>query len=359
MEDHKPQKPEHIIVTISSLTFLKVIILVIVLGFLWVVRDILLLVLVAIILAAAFDPWVDWFQRRGIPRAFSILGIYLVLLGVIALAVGMMIPVVIEQMGELARSLPHAFNKVSGLFADIRSFSVEYGFIDQINNTLSNWQSSLGKISGDIFSVIGGVFGGVVALFSVLVMTFYMIIEEDNTKKFIRSISPAQYQDYFIDLMDRISIRMGQWLRGQLILSGAVGILVYIGLKILGIEYAFILALLSAITEVIPYIGPLLGALPGVLLGFTVSPLTGVFTIIVYFVVQQLENQLLTPKVMSKAVGLNPVVVIIVLLMGAKIGGAIGAIIAIPVAIIVSIFLKDFLDDPARYNRSSSTTSDN
>ncbi len=345
----KSNSKEPVVITISSVTFLKVIVLIIILGFLWVVRDVLLLVLVAIILAAAFDPWVDWFQKHKIPRAISIIGIYIILLGIVSLAAGMMVPVIIEQMGELAHNLPYAIDKVSGLFTNIRQLSVEYGFVNQINSTLATWQSSLGKLSGNIFSLVGGFFGGMVAVVSVLVMTFYMIIEEDNTKKFIRSISPQRYQDYFIDLMDRISIRMGHWLRGQLILSTAVGILVYIGLKILGIKYAFILALLAAITEVIPYVGPLIGAVPGVLLGFTISPLTGAFTIIVYFVVQQLENHLLTPKVMSKAVGLNPVVVIIVLLVGAKIGGAIGAIISIPVAIIISIFLKDFLDDPDRY----------
>jgi predicted PurR-regulated permease PerM len=176
-----------------------------------------------------------------------------------------------------------------------------------------------------------------------------MIIEEDNTKKFITSVSPKKYQEYVIKLMDRISLRMGQWLRGQLILSFTVGFLVYIGLSILGIKYAFVLALIAAITEIIPYVGPFLGAFPGVLIGFTISPLTGVFTILLYFIIQQMENSFLTPKIMSKAVGLNPVIVIISILVGAKIGGPIGAIISIPVAIILSIFLKDFMDYPWQY----------
>ena len=169
-----------------------------------------------------------------------------------------------------------------------------------------------------------------------------MIIEEDNTKKFIFSISPKKYQEYLIQLMDRISFRMGHWLRGQLILSFSVGFLVYIGLSILGIKYAFVLALIAAITEIIPYVGPFLGAFPGVLIGFTISPLTGVFNNFIVFYIQQVENSFLTPKIMSKAVGLNPVIVIISILVGAKIGGPIGAIMSIPVAIILKYLFKRF-----------------
>jgi len=341
-----------VIVTVSTLTFFKVIAVLLILGFVWLVRDILFLLLIAIVLSSAFDPWVDWMQKKKIPRGFSILGIYIIVLGFFSLAVGLMVPVVIEQANELIKNLPRFIDQFTSWLTNVRTTAVGQEVIGNLRTLLSGWQANVGQTSGNVLTFVGGVFGGVISLFSVLVMTFYMIIEEDNTKKFITSISPKKYQSYLIELMDRISLRMGQWLRGQMILSLAVGTLVYIGLKILGIKYAFVLALIAAITEIIPYVGPFLGALPGVLIGFTLSPWMGVFTILLYFVIQQIENSFLTPKIMSKAVGLNPVIVILSILIGAKIGGPVGAIISIPVAIILSIFLKDFMDYPWQYKGS-------
>ncbi len=341
-----------VMVTVSTLTFFKVIAVLLIIGFVWLVRDILFLLLIAIVLSSAFDPWVDWMQKKKIPRGFSILGIYIIVLGFFSLAVGLMVPVVIEQANELIKNLPRFIDQFTSWLTNIRTTAVGQEVIGNLRTLLSGWQANVGQTSGNVLTFVGGVFGGVISLFSVLVMTFYMIIEEDNTKKFITSISPKKYQSYLIELMDRISLRMGQWLRGQMILSLAVGTLVYIGLKILGIKYAFVLALIAAITEIIPYVGPFLGALPGVLIGFTLSPWMGVFTILLYFFIQQIENSFLTPKIMSKAVGLNPVIVILSILIGAKIGGPVGAIISIPVAIILSIFLKDFMDYPWQYKGS-------
>ena len=348
------QDKQPTVVTISSATFLKIILLLLVIVFFWIVRDVMFLLLVSIVLAAAFDPWVDWFQKKKIPRAFSILGIYLMLLGVVSLAISLIVPLVMEQLNELIKNLPHIIEKLGYWFTSLQELSIEYGFIDNLNATVTSWQSSIGgETSGGFFSFLGGVFGGMFALFSVLVMTFYMIIEEDNTKKFVKSVCPKKYQNYSIELMDRISLRMGYWLRGQLTLSFIVGLMVYVFIAILGIffdiKYAFILALIAAITEIIPYVGPFLGAIPGVLIGFTISPLVGFLMIVIYFVVQQIENSMLTPKIMSKASGLNPIIVIIAILVGAKLGGSIGAIISIPVAIILSIFFKDFIEYPKQY----------
>ncbi len=343
------ENKQPITVTVSTLTFFKVVMVLLILGFVWIVRDILFLLLISLVLAAAFDPWVDWLQTKKIPRSISILGIYIIMLSIFSLAIGLMVPVVLEQSNELIKNLPSFINQFTQWLTNVRSTAVGYEIIDNIKLALSGWQTNLGQSSGSILTFVGGFFGTVISLFSVLVMTFYMIIEEGNTKKFITSISPKKYQNYLIELMDRISLRLDHWLRGQIILSFAVGLLVYIGLKILGIKYAFVLALISAITEIIPYVGPFLGALPGVLIGFTISPWTGIFTILLYFIIQQMENSFLTPKIMSKAVGLNPVIVILSILIGAKIGGPVGAIISIPVAIILSIFLKDFMDYPWQY----------
>ena len=114
----------------------------------------------------------------------------------------------------------------------------------------------------------------------------------------------------------------------------------YIALSILGVEYALVLGILSAITELIPFIGPWIGAVPGVLIAFIQAPIFGMAAIVIYIVVQQLENNIITPKLMSKVVGLSPLVVIVAILIGAKIAGILGALLAVPTALIIQTFIK-------------------
>jgi predicted PurR-regulated permease PerM len=175
------------------------------------------------------------------------------------------------------------------------------------------------------------------------VITFYFTVEEEGMKRFIRSVSPSHYHPYLMQLINRIQRRLGYWLRGQLILSVVIFVLTFIGLTILGVDYALLLALIAGIFEIIPYLGPFLGAVPAVFLAFVQSPVKALLVVILYIIIQQLENNIIVPKVMSKSVGINPLLVIIILLVGGKIGGAVGMILAIPVATALSVFFEDFL----------------
>src|SRR3989339_563486 len=163
-------------------------------------------------------------------------------------------------------------------------------------------------------------------------------------KQSIRSLTPSRFQPYLLRLYGRIQLKMGQWLRGQLILSAVIFTLTFIGLTILGVNYALVLAFVAGLFEIIPFIGPWLAAVPAIFFGFLQSPIMGVSVIILYIIIQELENHLIVPKVMSKAVGLNPLIVIIVILIGARLSGITGALIAVPVATAISVFLKDFME---------------
>jgi len=184
-----------------------------------------------------------------------------------------------------------------------------------------------------------------VALFAVLIITFYMTLEEDGMKKFVKSIAPLKYQPYLISKVKRVQVKMGMWLRGQLILSLILGVLAYIGLLIIGVDYALVLALLVAVTEFIPYVGPIIGGIPAVFIAFTQSPVKAGIVVVLYVVIQQLENSVISPKVMQKAVGLNPIIIILALLVGGTIGGFAGVILAIPAVTIISVFVEDFFDN--------------
>jgi predicted PurR-regulated permease PerM len=143
-------------------------------------------------------------------------------------------------------------------------------------------------------------------------------------------------------LWTKIQNRLGNWLRGQLILSLVIFTLTYIGLSILQIKYALVLAMLAGSFELIPYVGPILSSVPAIFLAFVQAPYLALFVILLYFIVQQLENSLIVPKVMGRVTGLNPIVVLIAVLIGAKIGGIVGTLMAVPVATALSTFLYDF-----------------
>jgi predicted PurR-regulated permease PerM len=213
-------------------------------------------------------------------------------------------------------------------------------------------RQSVANSFSSVFTTIWGVIGGLAALLVVLVLAFYIVVEDDRARKYFKNLAPVEYQPYISQLIGKMQTKMGAWLRAQIILGLIVGVAVYIGLSLLGVKYALLLALMAGLFELIPYAGPVLSLIPAVLISFVQSPIKGLFVIILYLVVQQLENNILVPKIMQKVVGLNPVVSIVAMLIGWKLGGVLGAILAIPVATMAAVLLEDLFEE--YFNRSSS-----
>ncbi len=136
---------------------------------------------------------------------------------------------------------------------------------------------------------------------------------------------------------------MGAWVRGQLFLSLVIGVLVYIGLFLLNVPYALTLAIAAGVLEVVPVIGPIVASIPGILLAFTISPVLALGVAVMYFVVQQLENHLIVPQVMGRAVGLNPLVVILAIAVGSRLLGIMGALLAVPLTVVLQIIVLEVL----------------
>ncbi|MCB9802423.1 AI-2E family transporter [Candidatus Nomurabacteria bacterium] len=336
-------------VSISTGTIIQTIIILLVLGFLFLIKDVLALLFVAVILSAAFDPLVDWLQKKRIPRALSILGVYIIFLSLVAGAIFLLSGPVVQQIKDVSRDANTAefYHKIEDGLKNINQFSLG----SQSANGASGFSvitDSLSKATNGVFSFIVSLFGGVISFFIILVITFYLVVEEDGMKRFIKTLTPIKHQPYVMQLINRIQQRMGYWLRGQLILSLIVFSLVYLGLSILGIKYALILALIAGLFEIIPYLGPLMSAIPAVFFAFAQGPTRAIMVVGLYFLIQQAENHLIVPKVMGKSVGLNPIVVILSILVGARLGGAVGAILAIPVATAIAVYVEDLVEDKSK-----------
>lgn len=303
-------------------------------------REVVGLLFVALVFSSAISPWVETLSKRSIPRGVSILVIFLVLVIVLGGAIALMVPLVLEEIAQIAKNFPEYYQKVSSAFFPVKGEIPSQTFIStsevgQLPDT------AIGALKS-IISTVSSIFGGVISFLVVLVLTFYMTVEENGVKKFFSYFTPLQYQQYLSEVLSRIQKKMGLWLRAQLILMLIVGVMTYIGLSILQVKYALLLSLVAGITEVIPYVGPVLGSIPAIIIGFGESPLKGLFVILLYTIVQQAENHLLVPKIMQKTVGLHPILVIVAILIGAKLGGAVGAILAIPVAIAAVMLGEDY-----------------
>ena len=335
-------------INISYLSIVRVLVVFVAVFFIYLIRDALALLFVSIIFAAAVDPWVDWLQKRKFPRAVSILMIYAVLLAVFSLVIFMMIPPITEQIGQVVSNFPSYYERISVGIHQLQDKTLEGSPAtgnDSIISTLETLSLTLAQTTKSIFVTITSIFGGLFSLLIVLVITFYLTVEENALKKFVKYIIPSKHRTYTMDLIERMQIKIGLWLRGQLLLSLIVGILTYIGLSILGVKYALLLAIVAGVLEIIPYLGPWLAAIPAVLVSFSDSLTKVLLVVILYVIIQQLENNLIVPKLMQKMVGLNPIIVIMAILIGIKLGGIIGGLLGVPVAAAISVYLHDIIKD--------------
>lgn len=341
METNK--KPVYI--NITALGVIKIIAIFILFYFLFLIREILAILFVALILSSAIDPWVDWMQKKKIHRGAAVLMIYLVLFGIIASVISLIVPPIIAQAVELSENFPKILDKIVSTFSAVKEYAVQHGILDSLKNNFGTVSSNIQGATGSVFSTVSGIFGGIFSFFLVLVMTFYMVVEENAVKKIVWSVAPAKNQVYVMNLINRMQTKIGLWLRGQLILSLIIFSLTYIGLLILGVKYALVLALIAGMTEFVPYLGPILAAIPGIFLAFTQSPMLALFVAALYYIIQLVENNIIVPKLMQKVVGLNPIISIAVLLIGFKVAGVVGAVFSIPVATAVNVFVTDVFEN--------------
>ncbi len=310
------------------------------LAFLYMIRDIIVLTFLAIVVSASLSPIVRWLHQRKIPRASAVVSVYVAVLVVIGLLIALIVPPFVAQIGEFVDNIPGYVDKVSQMlwYFDTHYFSFDRAaFIKNVEGGFT------GSVSG-IFSTTIGLFSGLISFIVFFFLSLYMSLEENGIEKFLVSLTPQQYKEYVKTLATRTQKKISHWLLGQFVLMLTVFVMYFIGLSILHVPYALLLATLGGAFEIIPYVGPIIAAIPAVVMGFLVSPILGLSTLIFYTVAHQVESHIITPQVMKRAVGVNPVAIILSILIGAKLGGLLGIILAVPAAAVIGIFVEDFLE---------------
>lgn len=310
------------------------------LAFLWVVRDIVVIILLSLVLASAMEPMVDYLNRHRIPRSVSVLGAYFIVIAVVVLIVSLMSPLVIDQFKVLSQNLPQYAVEIEARYPNLTAL---FGGAD-IGSVIQTLFSGGGGADA-LFNRTVGFFNGVFAVISVLVISFYLVAADRGMKHFIRDLVPSAQQTVVMNLIEKVQHKMGLWVVGQLILSVFIFLLTYLGLTILGVKYALFLALLAGLLEIVPYVGPFLAAIPAVFFALIQSPALVIGVIVLYIIIQKTEGYVLVPKVMEKTVGTSPLVVLLALLVGFKLAGVLGLLLAVPLAGAITVVIAELFQE--------------
>lgn len=314
-------------IEISYKTILFTVFFLIFLWILFVVRDVISLLLLSFTVMAGLRPIVDKLEELKFPRPFAILLIYIVLFGLIGLAMLIVIPPLVVQFQSLLVEIQRYL-----------SYAVPF-----LNITPADITNQIPFLSQNVLKITTGVFSTLFGFFSFFIFTFYFLLERHHLKHFLVNFVGQEAEKKIAAIFRQVEGRLGAWVLGQATLAVIIGFATYLGLTLLGVEFALSLAIIAGLLEIVPIIGPIISAIPAVLVALTTSPVLAVAVVALFFIIQQIENNLVVPMVMRRAVGLPPLVTIIALMIGGKLAGVAGIVLSVPVLVILQVVIRQLL----------------
>lgn len=327
---------------------------------LYYLRDIVLVVLAAVVIASAIEPVVRRLRHYfKLHRIVAVVVVYLMIAAVLATLLVFFMPAVVGEAVKFINEIPRTVS-LADLWSPIQSLGFDIGSNgDLATRTISlrdfitGLQTILTGTGESAFEMASAIFGGALSLVLIFVLSFYLAIREDGVDEFLRIITPVRRHEYIVNLWKRSRRKIGLWLQGQVILGLIIGVSVYVALSIVGIPYALALSVLAAALEILPVFGPILASVPAILIAFTERGLgIGLLVMGLYLAIQQLENHVFYPLVTRKVVGVNPIVVILALLVGAKLAGVLGALVAVPLVAAMMEYVND-IEERRKTEKSS------
>ncbi|MFZ2500587.1 MAG: AI-2E family transporter [Minisyncoccia bacterium] len=314
----------------------------------WLLRDLALLVLTSIVIASAIEPEIAFLIRHRIHRFIAAVLVYIFVFGSIFSILYFFFPPIIADAAGFLSAMPHYLEVINakGSFSGITDASSFIGSLRDLQSftqTLSTFQSVFTASSESTIQLFVTLFGGIFSLALVIVLSFYFALQDAGVDDFLRLVMPLSYEEYSVDLWKRAQKKIGLWMQGQILLSVIVAVLVYLGLMIIGIPYALLLAVFTAMTEIIPIFGSLIAGTVAVIVAYSSGGL-GLSSIVLglYVVVNQFEANLIYPLIVKKVVGIPPLLVIIALIAGYTLAGFLGALLSVPIAAVVLEAITDF-----------------
>ncbi|MEX0895349.1 MAG: AI-2E family transporter [Patescibacteria group bacterium] len=323
-------------VMISRSTIVFTVALLLGLYFIFQIRDVLSLAFVAFIFTVAINPATKKVQKwLKLSRLTSIITTYFIIVSAIFTIFALLLPPLVTELGGLLR-----YVDMPGLQEEIQGFRFS---ITELGNLADRIGSSVTALVTFLLSTFEGLF----TVFTLIMMSLFMLIERGLLKKRLQFFfADENHVKKALSLMDETEVQLGGWIRGQVIMMIIIGCINYLGLSLLGVPYALPLAILAGILEILPNLGPVLAAVPAILIAFVaLSPWMALIVLIFYVIVQQLESNVLYPKVISETADVSPLVSILSILIGYTLGGIAGAFLAVPTFILLRVIFQTYLQE--------------
>ncbi|MEB7384009.1 AI-2E family transporter [Staphylococcus xylosus] len=317
-------------------------------------------IIVSVILYYLLNPLVNLMERYNISRLWGVIILFLLIVGVITLVINLLIPVIGSQFRSFGNNFPLYVDKVNQFIDSVTKYSLISNFYSQIQEQLDALANKLPSMVSDYFNGFGSKvknFAEAIVNVGVVIATtpfvlFFMLKDGHRFKEFSTKLMPPKFRKDFHDLLEKMSVQVGSYIQGQIIVSFCIGILLFIGYSIIGLDYSLILASIAAVTSVVPYIGPTIAISPAIIIALITSPIMLLKLIVVWTAVQFIEGHLISPNVMGKTLKIHPLTIIFILLSAGNLLGVVGVILGIPAYAILKVLVSHLYSMfKRRYNK--------
>lgn len=310
---------------------------------LYLIRNVVLLVLLAVLTSAALVPAIGKLRQWGLSRTAAVIVVYTVLFSIVILLVAVFLPLFFSEVKEFLQSWPLYTTRLDSLLGGLAVYLSSIGIDFNKDQLMQNISGNITDGFTHIYSTTINLFQGFIHAIGFFFLALYLSLEEKGIEKFFLLLTPKEYHTQALSIASRMQGKVSQWLFGQVILMLIAFVMYYIGLSLLGVPYALAIAFFGGLMEILPYIGPVLAAIPAVLIGLLSSPVLGFSALVFYVIAHQVEAHIVAPQVMKHSAGLSPVALILAILIGLELGGALGIILSVPITMVLSVFVEDIL----------------
>lgn len=335
-------------ISITTGTIFRFFLVLIGLFLVWYLRELFLVILTSIVIASFVESAIPYFKKIKINRVFGVVLLYGISIGFLALLFYLFVPLLITEVYNFSVFLSSYIPDSSIInyfkndaFSGAKDIISNLSHSLSLTNLLATSKAFITNLSAGFFQTLSVAFGSILNVFLIVLISFYLSIQERGIEIFLRIIIPVEYEDYAVNLWKRSSRKIALWMKGQMLLALLITILTYLVLSLLNVQYALLLALIAGLMELIPY-GVLVAIIPAVSFSYLSGGISSALMVAgAYLIIHQFEAFLFVPLIIKSVVGLSPLVVILAIFVGFELGGFWGLVLAIPVAVFVMELMND------------------
>ena len=302
------------------------------------IQTVVLPIILSAILYYLLVPIVDFFERKGVRRIYSIIVLYLIIIGVLTILIVLVIPLLRDQIMRLIVSFPNLVNDIERMLEQV----IGSQFLNQVQQTFDfNISDLAAQVSNQATTILNSTFAGigniigsvsktVMAIITVPFILFYLLKDGKKLPGYILKFLPISMRSHTFTVLQEVNKQISSYIRGQIVVSFCIGVLMFIGFVIIGLDYAPVLAVIASFTSVVPYLGPAIAITPALIIAVVTSPYMLLKLIIVWTIVQLIEGKFISPQIMGRNLHIHPITIIFIIIIAGNLFGVVGILLAVP-----------------------------